>query len=152
MALVAVAVAVVLFAVTSVGSPNHSPPAPTTNTPTLTHSSGVATFKPAGVTVAVLNGTSTNQLAHRIADKLAVYGYKRGTVATAANQTLTRTEVAYRAGARNRTDALHVAQALGLHRSAVRQVDPSTLQVACPASTACTADVVVTVGADLAAQ
>jgi hypothetical protein len=100
--------------------------------------------------VAVLNGTSTNQLAHHIGARLAASGYKQGTIATAANQTEPTTVVGYRAGAANREDAMHVAAALGLHTSAVRPVDQSSLQVACPASTSCTANVVVTVGADLA--
>ena len=100
--------------------------------------------------MAVLNGTSTNQLAHHIGNKLAASGYKQGTIATAANQTEPATVVAYLPGATNRKDAQHVAAALGLHQSAVRPVDTSTLQVACPASASCTANVVVTVGADLA--
>jgi hypothetical protein len=152
-ALAAVAVAVGLFALTSVGgSAKHSSSTPTTNVPSVPASGIATTFKPSSVTVAVLNGTTTNQLAHRIADKLAAYGYKEGTIATAANQTATKTVVGYRKGATNRTDAVHVAQALGLRSSAVQAVDQGTLQVACPASSACTANVVVTVGADLANQ
>ena len=109
-------------------------------------------FKPSSVTVSVLNGTAINQLAHRIGAKLAALGYKDGTVATAANQTETTTVVAYMRGGNNRTDALHIAGALGLRRSVVQPVDQSTLQVACPAPSACTANVVVTVGANLATQ
>jgi hypothetical protein len=157
-ALAAVAVAVVLFALTSVGSNTHTTGTSTSNAPGPAHSRTAATFKPSSVTVAVLNGTSTNQLAHRIGQKLAAEGYKEGTLATAANQTHTTTVVGYMAGANrharaaNRTAALHVARALGLRRSAVQEVDQSALQVACPAAGFCAATVVVTVGADLANQ
>jgi hypothetical protein len=104
------------------------------------------------VTVAVLNGTAVNQLAHRIADRLAAHGYKDGTIATAANQTQTSTVVAYLRGTKDRQAAVHVARTLGLRSSAVRPVDQSTLQVACPAPSTCTANVVVTVGSDLASR
>jgi LytR cell envelope-related transcriptional attenuator len=153
-ALAAVAVAVLIYALTSVGSSKPASATSTSNAPIAGHSAGG--FNPSSVTVAVLNGTATNQLAHRVGDKLAALGYKRGTIATAANQTATTTVVAYvgsstrRTRAAGRLDALHVARALGLRPTAVRPVDQSTLQVACPASAACTANVVVTVGADLA--
>lgn len=156
-ALAAVAIAVVLFALSSVGSSKRQPGTQTTNALSATRSSA-APFKPSSVTVAVLNGTTTYQLAHRIGQRLAGVGYKEGAIATAANQTATSTVVAYvtgasrRANTANRLDALHVAQSLGLRSSAVKPVDQSTLQVACPASAACTANVVVTVGADLASQ
>jgi hypothetical protein len=107
-------------------------------------------FDAAKVTVSVLNGTATNELAHTIAARLARAGYKEGTIATAANQTETTTKVAYLPGSTNRADALHVASALKLSRSSVEPIDQSTQQVACPSSAACTANVVVTVGADLA--
>jgi LytR cell envelope-related transcriptional attenuator len=149
-ALAAVAVAVVLFAVTSVGSPRHSGAA-SSNTSSANHA-GAAAFKPSMVTVAVLNGTAINQLAHRIAAKLAGLGYKDGTIATAPNQTETSTVVSYLSGGRDRTDALHVATALGLRRSAVQPIDQSTLQVACPTTSGCPANVVVTVGSNLAGQ
>jgi hypothetical protein len=147
-AIAIVAVGVVLFAVTSIaGSPKKH--ASGTNSP---KAGATGAFKPSTVTVAVLNGTTTYQLAHRIADKLAALGYKQGTIATAANQTETTTVVAYRSGSGDRRDAERVARALKLRDSAVRRVDDSTLQVACPAVTICTAHVVVTVGSDLATQ
>jgi hypothetical protein len=146
-ALAAVVAAVVLFAVTAVGGTSRgSSSTSTSNTP----SASASAFTASSVTVAVLNGTAVNQLAHRIADRLGALGYKQGTVATASNQTETTTSVAYLSGRKDRVDALHVAKALGLRRSAVRPVDPGTLQVACPTSSACAANVVVTVGADLA--
>jgi LytR cell envelope-related transcriptional attenuator len=149
-ALLAVAAAVVLFAATSIGgsSPHASSPQ-TTNAPAAGQPRGAASFKPSSITVAVLNGTAVNQLAHRIGDKLAARGYRKGTIATGTDQTETKTTVAYRPGAKNRAAALHVARALGLPRSAVKPVDQSTLQVACPGPSTCTANVVVTVGADL---
>jgi hypothetical protein len=148
-ALAVVAAAVVLVAVTSLGgSPKNHSAARTTNAPGPSRPAGPA-FKPSTVTVAVLNGTSVNQLAHHISAKLVAAGYKQGAIATAANQTEATSVVAYRPGRTNRTDALHVAASLGLRSSAVRPVDQSTLQVACPVSTSC-ANVVVTVGADLA--
>ena len=150
-ALGVVVAAVALFAVTSIGgSSSKSPSGSPSNAPTGRRTSGAAAFKPTSVTVAVLNGTAVNQLAHRISDRLTALGYRPGTIATAANQTENSTVVAYLSGSKDRTDALHVASSLKLRRSAVQRVDQGTLQVACPTSTACTANVVVTVGADLA--
>jgi hypothetical protein len=142
------AVAVALVVLTRNTSSTKTPQQPrTTNAPVP---SRPAAFTPAAVTVAVLNGTATNQLAHRVATKLASSGYKDGRVATAANQTETSTVVAYLPGTRNRTDAMHVATALKLKPAAVQPIDQGTQQVACPPPGACTANVVVTVGQDLA--
>jgi hypothetical protein len=105
-------------------------------------------FRPADVTVSVLNGTQVNNLAHDTGQRLASYGYKEGNIATAANQTQQTTIVAYTRG--HRQDALHVAKTLGLHPSAVAPVDPATLQVACPSTAPCSSDVIVTIGQDLA--
>ena len=143
------AVAVVLVVLTSGtkntgGTPTQTQ---TSNAPAATHA---VAFSPSSVTVGVLNGTTTNQLAHHVAARLAARGYKPGPIATAASQTLTSTVVAYLPGARNRTDALHVATALNLRSTAVRPIDQSSRQVACPPPAACTANVVVIVGADLA--
>jgi hypothetical protein len=144
--LLAIAVAALII-VTSTKSTKSTPgPTQTTNAPVARRA---PTFTPSSVTVAVLNGTATNQLAHRVAAKLASSGYKEGRIATAANQTEATTIVAYLPGSTNRTDALHVATALNLKPSAVQPIDQSTQQVACPPPTACGANVVVTVGADL---
>jgi hypothetical protein len=107
-------------------------------------------FKPSHVTVAVLNGTAVNQLAHHVAAGLTSQGYKKGLIATASNQTLTNTQVAYLPGRANRIDALHVARALHLPATAVTPVNQATLAVACPPPGSCTANVVVTVGSNLA--
>jgi hypothetical protein len=143
------AIAVVLVVITGNknSSSNSSGQVPTTNAPGTTKP---AAFAPSAVTVAVLNGTSTNQLAHHVAAKLKGDGYREGRIATAANQTRTTTVVAYLPGAKNRSDALHVATALHLRSTAVRAIDQGTQQVACPPPGACGANVVVTVGADLA--
>jgi hypothetical protein len=105
-------------------------------------------FNPHAVTVSVLNGTGTAGLAHRTALRLAGAGYRQGTIATATDQTRTTTQVAYLPGFR--ADALRVATALKLHSASVQAIDPGTRAVACPPPAACTADVVVTVGSDLA--
>ena len=109
-----------------------------------------AAFNPRSVTVAVLNGTATTGLAHRTALRLAAAGYRQGTVATATDQTRTTTVVAYLTAHKN--DALRVASTLKLPVRSVQPIDSGTQAVACPPPAPCTANVVVTVGADLASQ
>jgi hypothetical protein len=104
--------------------------------------------KPASVTVAVLNGTPTTGLAGRVSQKLTTAGYKRGTVATAADQTRTSTQIAFMPG--HRREALAVAKSLNLGPASVQPVDQGTQSVACPPPASCTAEVVATVGTDLA--
>jgi hypothetical protein len=107
---------------------------------------------PGSVTVAVLNGTAVTNLAHDVAQRLALSGYKEGTIATAADQTHATTLVGYLPG--HRADALVVAKALGLPATRVAPADSQATGVACSApagSNACAADVIVTVGTDLAA-
>ena len=148
--LLAVAAIAVLVIVTQSGgsSPSHAKASLTTNAPTSPQRKARATFSPASVTVAVLNGTATNDLAHSVSAKLTAQGYKQGTLATASSQAQTATVVAFRSGFRN--DALQVATALKLGPASVQPIDPSTQAVACPPPSACTANVVVTVGQDLA--
>ncbi|MGO9751723.1 MAG: LytR C-terminal domain-containing protein [Solirubrobacteraceae bacterium] len=107
-----------------------------------------ATLRPSDVTVAVLNGTDVAKLAESTGQRLATIGYKEGTIHNAPNQTHATTIVAYLAG--HQRQALQVASALRLGASSVQAVDPGTLAVACPAPGPCTADVVVTIGQDLA--
>lgn len=148
-ALIAVAAIAVLVVLTqSGGGRSHPSSSPTTNAPGPAHHTAPAAFNPASVTVAVLNGTATYHLAARVSGKLASGGYKPGTVKTASSQTQTATVVAYLPGFRN--DAVHVATALNLGPAAVQPVDQNTQAVACPQPSPCTANVVVTVGADLA--
>ena len=97
---------------------------------------------------AVLNGTATSGLAHRVALKLTGGGFKQGMVTTATDQTRTTTTVAYLPG--HRRDAQAVAVTLKLSPGSVAAADQNTQAVACPPPAACTATVVVTVGADLA--
>jgi len=150
-ALLVVGVVAGLLIATSGGS-NSTVPAgtsPASNAPSSTPAAVTPMFNPSTVTVAVLNGTSTNHLARSVADRLAASGYKQGAVATASDQTRTKTVVAYMPGHRN--DAVHVAQSLKLSASAVAPVDSSTQTIACPQTSPCTVDVVVTVGTDLSA-
>jgi hypothetical protein len=116
---------------------------------------------PSSVTVAVLNGTGVTNLAHDVASRLGTDGYKEGAIATAANQTFSSTIVAYLPG--HQADARAVAAVLNLKSSSVQPVDQQAMGVACPgasagagsgttttSSSSCPADVVVTVGSDLA--
>lgn len=119
------------------------------HTPTRAHTT-TAPFSPSTVTVAVLNGTGVYNLAHDIAQRLSTAGYREGAVKTAADQTHTATIVAYFGNFRS--DALHVAHQLGLGSASVQPVDTATQSVACPPGTPCTAEVVVTVGTDLASS
>jgi hypothetical protein len=147
--LVLAGVVVALLAITSAGSNSSSSKSTAASNARGRHHAAVGTgVKPSTVTVAVLNGTATNGLAHRMALKLAGMGYKEGTVETAPDQTHTSTVVAYLPGFKR--DATAVAASLKLSAGVVQQVDPSTQAVACPPPAACTANVVVTVGADLA--
>jgi hypothetical protein len=151
-ALVIAAIVVALLHFTSSGgSSNPTRASNTSNAPSTstTHHKRTVTVTPSTVTVSVLNGTATNGLAGRISNQLTNAGYKQGRVATASDQTRTATIVAYMPGHKN--EALAVAKSLKLGPASVQPVDPATQAVACPVSTACTSQVVVTVGTDLAA-
>lgn len=112
------------------------------------HRTKPAALSPSSVTVAVLNGTATSGLAHRVAQKLGTAGYKQGNVGNIADQTRTSTVVAYLPG--HKAAATAVAAALKLGPASVQPVDQNTQAVACPQPSACGAtDVVVTVGSDL---
>jgi hypothetical protein len=146
--IVAGAIAVLVIVTQSGGSSSsNARHASTSNAPGTAHRHAAPAFAPASVTVAVLNGTATNDLAHTVAGKLTGAGYKQGNVFTAPNQSQTSTVVAYRPGFRN--DALHVATALKLGPAVVEPIDQPTQSVACPPPSPCTANVVVTVGQDL---
>ncbi len=126
-----------------------STPARTTNAPRTRHKARPGPLRPSSITVAVLNGTATNGLAGRVATRLTAAGYKKGTVATAPDQTHTATIIAYLPN--DRKDALAVASTLKLGSASVQPVDPTNQAVACPPSAgACAANVVAIVGADLA--
>lgn len=138
------AAAAVVIITSGTGSSGATSRPPASNAP-----GPAAAFDPSHVTVAVLNGTATNQLAHHVAARLASMGYRKGVIATASNQTLASTIVAYLPGSSNRADAVHVAKALHLRPAAVAPINRAADAVACPPPQACTANVVVTVGADL---
>jgi hypothetical protein len=145
-----VAVVVILLIVTSSGGKTAKRPGtPTTNAPSATHKSKRPAFAPSSVTVTVLNGTPTSGAAAKISGELSGAGYTKGLTTNAADQTQTATAVGYLPG--HKAGALAVAKALKLSASSVGPVDSSAQAIACQASTTtCTADVVVTVGADLA--
>ncbi len=103
---------------------------------------------PSSVTVAVLNGTTVNELAHRTGQRLTAKGFKEGLLATASNQSLRTTTIGYLPG--HRLDALVVAHALKLTAAAVAPAQAASKALACPGSTPCSANVIVTVGTDLA--
>ena len=105
---------------------------------------------PSTVTVSVLNGTDTSELARTVSDKLITTGYKKGYVGNYGNsQTKTSSTVEYMRG--DKRDAAAVAAALKLRATSVRPIDTTTQQIACPpANGPCTSAVIVTVGSDLA--
>jgi LytR cell envelope-related transcriptional attenuator len=149
LAVAGVVVAVVLINSSGSSSQTATSRSAANNTPQTTRHFKAAKVNPATVTVTVLNGTATAGLADRIATQLTGVGFKQGTVTNASDQTRTATVVAYMPG--HRRDALAVASSLKLGPSSVQPMDASTRAVACPASSSCTSQVVVTVGTDLAA-
>ena len=149
------AIVVALLVLTSgsgTNSHSSSSTAPISNAPTggSRHRGGRGrtAIKPSSVTVAVLNGTSTTNLAHDISVKLGSAGYKLGNIATATDQTQTATVVGYLPG--HRAAAAIIAKSLGLGPASVQAVSSSNQAVACPQAASCAAQVVVTVGSDLA--
>jgi hypothetical protein len=147
-AVVAVVVIVLLNA-TSGGTSTSSSSAASTSSHRAHHGGRAAVpLKPADVSVTVLNGTLTTNLAHDITQRLGGSGYRTGTPATATDHTVSSTVVGYR-GRANRAAALLVARSLKLGPASVQPVGQSNLAVACPQTSTCTAQVIVTVGADL---
>lgn len=114
---------------------------------------GATTVVPSSVTVAVLNGTGTPHLAADIMAKLTSAGYKQGAKPTnAPSQTLTSTIVGY-TQASDRAAAVAVAKSLNLGSASVQGVSPGDRAAACHTTTAaCPAQVVVSVGSDLASS
>jgi hypothetical protein len=106
---------------------------------------------PQTVTVAVLNGTTTPNLAAAVSDKLNTAGFQQGATGNAANQTMAATIVGYPSGDQSaKNDAYAVAVALGLKSAAVKPVSTASQSVACSGTpTNCPDQVIVTVGADL---
>ena len=104
--------------------------------------SSAASRRAASTSVAVLNGTETNGLAHRVSGQLRQRGYARAAPLSGrppgANQT---TVVEYAGG--HKSDAEGVARALGVSRT--EPIEATVASLASPAS------VVVIVGPDKAA-
>jgi hypothetical protein len=117
----------------------------------ITHRTRAAAVVPSTVTVSVLNGTDQQGLALHVSDRLIAEGYRKGAVNNASDQTQTTSVVAYMTPADKR-DALAVATALKLSRSAVRPIDANTKAIACPPNQPCSSAVVVTIGHDIATQ
>jgi hypothetical protein len=160
--LAAAVVAVVLIFVT--GSNNNTPSTRASSSSAASASStsaakqtkgtkraktAVTPVTPSSVTVAVLNGTSTNKLAADVLGKLTAAGYKGGTTYNAAEAGVTSTIVGYTAQ-NYRSDALAVARSLNLGSASVQGVSQGDRAKVCGTTTACTTQVVVTAGADLA--
>ncbi|HTU98029.1 MAG TPA: LytR C-terminal domain-containing protein [Solirubrobacteraceae bacterium] len=161
--LVVAVVAVVLIFVTgsgNSGSASHSSSAAASASSSQTNSAqrgknghkrktGATTVTPSDVTVQVLNGTSTDQLAHNVAAKLTGVGYKASGTQNASETGVTSTIVGYTtSGAR--ADALAVAKSLDLGPASVQGVSQGDRAKVCGTTTACTTQVIVTAGADLA--
>ena len=145
----AIVIVVVLLVITSGGTGKPKTTAQHKTKATAKHHVTAPAFNPATVTVAVLNGTAVNNLAHAVAAELTAAGYKGVPPATAADQTHTTTIVGYTPG--NQIAAEHIAKSLKLGASTVQPADAQALGVACPNTTTCAAQVVVTVGTDLSA-
>ncbi len=101
------------------------------------------------MTVAVLNGTATNHLAADVLGKLTTAGYKGGATQNASETGVTSTIVGYTSPSA-RSDALAVAKSLNLGPASVQAVSQGDRLKVCGSTTACSAQVVVTAGADLA--
>jgi LytR cell envelope-related transcriptional attenuator len=108
-------------------------------------------INPQTVTVAVLNGTTTANLAAAVSDKLNAKGFQQGATGNAADQTMPTTIVGYLPGDQGaKNDAYAVAVALGLKPTTVKPVSAASQSVACSGTpTNCPDQVIVTVGADL---
>ena len=143
---VVLGVAVIVLAVSALkGGSKPSPTATQSSTPsTVAHTTRPApASNPSELNVAVLNGTSTNGLAHHLADDLQQSGYKRAEASSAVPPgTHATTVVQYTTG--HRADGRAVAKALDVTR--VQPMEGST------ASLVSHATVVVVAGADQAAQ
>ncbi|MFZ1995069.1 MAG: LytR C-terminal domain-containing protein, partial [Solirubrobacteraceae bacterium] len=114
-----------------------------------TRRAAATTVTPSAVTVAVLNGTTTDKLAADVLNKLTTAGYKPGTKLNAAETGVTSTIVGYTSPS-DRSDALAVAKSLNLGSASVQAVSQGDRVKVCGSTTACTTQVVVTAGTDLA--
>jgi hypothetical protein len=113
------------------------------------HKTAFATVTPSSVTVAVLNGTSTNHLAATVLGKLTSAGYHGTNTQNASETSLTSTIVGYTAPS-YRADALAVAKSLNLGPASVQAVSQADRAKVCGGTPSCSTQVVVTAGSDLA--
>jgi len=125
-----VVILVILFLVLR-GGGSHTPaasapasaPSSAAKAATGSHSAAAATTNPATLSVAVINGTTVNDLAHHLASSLSQNGYNQATPLTVSpGGTAATTTVYYAAG--HKADARGVAQVLG-----VNAVAPITTQI-----------------------
>jgi hypothetical protein len=161
--LVAAVVAVVLVFVTGSGNNTASSSASSSSSAASASNTGAAKrtknakgrktaatpVTPSAVTVAVLNGTSTANLAASVLAKLNAAGYRGGNKQNAAETGVTATIVGYTSPG-DRSDALAVAKSLNLGSASVQGVSQGDRLKVCGSTTACRTQVVVTAGADLA--
>jgi hypothetical protein len=103
------------------------------------------------VTVAVLNGTTTANLAADISQKLAKLGFQQGKTGNFSSSSLTTTTIGFLTR-HDRPQALAVAKALKVKYSNVLQVNTATKQIVCPATGSCPDEVFVVLGTDLASN
>jgi len=122
-------------------APTHHARAKQVRSPRARHASA-ASSRAAATSVAVLNGTETSGLAHRVSGQLHQQGYARSAALSGrppgANQS---TVVEYASG--HKSDAEGIARALGVSRTEPMEATVSSL--------ASSASVVVIVGLDKAA-
>jgi hypothetical protein len=148
LAVVLVAViAVLLVLILRPGSSPHKSNAAVHHHHTVAIAAAPAGVNPSLVTVAVVNATHVNELAHHVSARLTAKHFQPGTLATGTSQSA-KTTVGYLTGHRN--DALAVAHDLKLPASAVGPVTQSTEGLVCPNPSDCTADVIVAAGSNLA--
>jgi len=98
------------------------------------------------VVVAVLNGTGVTGLAARVMGELTADGWRQGPIGDASDSQRGVTVVEYRNNQQAAAD--EVARSLGLTPDTVSAIRPDSEQAACALQNPCTAQVVVTVGAD----
>jgi hypothetical protein len=144
LALAIVLVGVLIFAANELLS-SGSTPKPSTTTTTTSPGAPV----PSSVTVAVLNGTTTQGLASQVSSTLASEGFRKGTVGNAASQDNNSTLVEFTPG--NQRAGFEVASDLALTTSQVVPARSATVAAAASAGGG-TPTVIVLLGRNYAQQ
>ncbi len=159
----AVAVIAVALAFVLGSSGNNTPPQASSSSGSASSTAAARTGKgakhrrtvaaapvtPGSVTVAVLNGTATNNLAHNVLAKLTAAGYRGTTTQNAAESGVTSTIVGYTSQSAQ-PDAAAVAKSLNLGAASVQGISQGDRGKVCGTTATCPDQVVVTVGSDLA--